>query len=254
MSAVHACLQTFQKNKTAPDQAILDRLLVTVQRVFTMFNDVLTDGIFILGSLAGIMGAGFKNYFGEVWPFLMHGLKRTSDPELFRTTVGAIGDLARAVGADFAGRLSEVVPWLLECIQNPALDRNCKTSIFIVLGDFSLAVKALILPFAEQIFEAYVLGFEASVELTKSSPDSEYCDELKESIMDSLLCFANGVTSSRECLQFFKERVAGFINFCCVRESNPTVELVFLSLLVICDLLRFYKEQMRGCFTIGFIE
>lgn len=254
-SSIHACLLVFQKNGSRPEMRVLTGCYGTVQRLFRLFNDVLTDGIYVLGSLACILKGEFRPRFEESWPFVQHGLYKTTDAELFRGSVGALGDFARAIGKDFYPQLNDVLRWLVQCIKDPAMDRHSKTCIFIVIGDLALSTGDLMWPYVDQVLEIYQIGMEAAIELTKTNPESEYCDELKECLMDSLLCFTYGVCKDQPCpkLLSFKGKLADFIQFCCNRATNPTLELLYLCALVLVDLLRFYQTDIKGLFDRQFV-
>lgn len=74
-----------------------------------------SDTLYVIAALSTAMKNKFSELLDDFWPYLTHALTRTSDADLFKTSIGCLADIARACEGTFVNKI-DVMESLLQCL------------------------------------------------------------------------------------------------------------------------------------------
>lgn len=113
-----------------------------ITAIWTSLKTVTSEGLYVIGALSYACEANFTQFMPGFWEFLTFAMNKLDEPDLLKAALSCLIDIPRNIGESFKPYMDQILPYLLTLVENPALSVEIKFSIFILLGDIALAVKA----------------------------------------------------------------------------------------------------------------
>lgn len=113
-----------------------------------------------------------------------------------------IGDLVRNFPAQMSPHVSAILLYMIDCLNNPALIKTMRTSIFVAIGDLALGCPHEVKKEVEKLTQLYLLAFDAVIQilstqvihLTQTDETSlDFAHSMKSAVVESLTCLCHGL-------------------------------------------------------------
>ena len=144
-----------------------------------------------MGAVASTIDHGFEKYIGELFPFLLKGLRNYVEWQVCSAAVGTTGDICRALEIQILPYCDDIICCLLEDLQNPALNRQVKPAVLSCFGDIALAIGANFIKYLPSTFQ--MLDQAARTKLSSDDDELiEYLSSLREGILEAYIGITQG--------------------------------------------------------------
>ena len=161
------------------NQDFMDKIFNFVLRYFERNKSLNSDGLAVIGSLAFTYKKLFNKHMKTSWPYIMTGLRSSSDLSVYKGSLFCISDLAIGLSHFFIPYFNDVIGYLVEGISSN-IDREIKIFIFDTISDIVGAVGMEAEPYIPEILRIVDIGIHAAVLIVD---DHEYIEELRGSLV-----------------------------------------------------------------------
>ena len=171
-----------------------DHIITLLLQVINNQNAVASEEAFMaIGAVASTIDHGFEKYMGDLFPFLLKGLRNYTDWQVCSAAVGTTGDICRALETQILPYCDDIIRCLLEALQNPALNRQVKPAVLSCFGDVALAIGGNFVKYLQSTFQ--MLDQAARTKLSDDDDDDElveYLSSLREGILEAYVGIIQG--------------------------------------------------------------
>lgn len=126
------------------------------------------------------------------------GLHNAQEHHVCTVAVGVVGDLTRALEAKMAPYCHQIMQQLLQNLQNSSIDRSIKPHIVSCLGDIALAVEGYFQHYLQYAMPLLVQASQTTFGEDADYENQEYLNDLRESILEALTGFLQGLSSANQ--------------------------------------------------------
>lgn len=172
-----------------------DHTITLLLQVINNQNAVASEEAFMaIGAVASTIDHGFEKYMGDLFPFLLKGLRNYTDWQVCSAAVGTTGDICRALETQILPYCDDIIRCLLEALQNPALNRQVKPAVLSCFGDVALAIGGNFVKYLQSTFQ--MLDQAARTKLSDDDDDDElveYLSSLREGILEAYVGIIQGL-------------------------------------------------------------
>lgn len=174
-----------------------DHIVTLLLQVLNNQNAVASEEAFMaMGAVASTIDHGFEKYIGELFPFLLKGLRNYVEWQVCSAAVGTTGDICRALEIQILPYCDDIICCLLEDLQNPALNRQVKPAVLSCFGDIALAIGANFIKYLPSTFQ--MLDQAARTKLSSDDDELiEYLSSLREGILEAYIGITQGLNDGR---------------------------------------------------------
>ncbi len=131
-------------------------------------GSVQEDALMAVSALVEVLGEGFSKYMEAFKPFLLAGLRNTSEYQVCHAAVGLVGDISRALSSGIVPFCDEIMTVLLENLSNNEVHRLVKPQILSVFGDIALVVGSGFKKYLEFVLTTLMQASQAQVNKVNS--------------------------------------------------------------------------------------
>lgn len=155
-------------------------------------GSVQEDALMAVSALVEVLGEGFSKYMEAFKPFLLAGLRNTSEYQVCHAAVGLVGDISRALSSGIVPFCDEIMTVLLENLSNNEVHRLVKPQILSVFGDIALVVGSGFKKYLEFVLTTLMQASQAQV--NKVDYDMiDYLNELREGCLEAYAGIIQGL-------------------------------------------------------------
>lgn len=233
-----------------------DFIQAMFQEVYLLFNkcqEILVEPLLFLCSIIEkeTQACQFQvnNFLNN---YVTAAISKRDQGDLFKAGVSCLGELVKIFGNNLRMYINQNIDFLLLGLDDPNSQQETKIRLFFTLSDIAAHCPLAILKKFKQMLHIINNAFSAVVILQddKSKENQEFCDALKETLVELLLCIVHGIhynenaLPSQEFLKSFFPTIIEFGEKTTKAEYNPTIEYLRDFMMLVTDF--YMKEELRN--------
>jgi importin subunit beta-1 len=170
-----------------------DHIVALLLQVLNNQNAVASEEAFmVVGAVASTIDREFEKYMGDLFPFLVKGLRNYAEWQVCSAAVGTTGDICRALEIQIFPYCDDIIRCLLEDLQNPALNRQVKPAVLSCFGDIALAIGGNFVKYLPSTLQ--MLDQAARTKVSDDDDElMDYLSLLREGILEAYIGITQGL-------------------------------------------------------------
>lgn len=184
--------------------------------------------------------------------YVTMAISKRDQSDLFKAGVSCLGELVKIFGNNLRLYIDQNIDFLLLGLDDASSQQETKIRLFFTLSDIAAHCPMAILKKFNEMLNIINNAFAAVIILQEdpNKENQEFCDALKETLVELLLCIVHGVHYNenelpcQELLRGYFPRIIEFGEKTTKEQYNPTVEYLRDYMMLVTDF--YMKEEMRN--------